>query len=62
MVVTFAPSTWEMGNMHERTARSFTSTVHAPQAEIPHPNFVPVKPSVSRSAHKSGVSGSMSSV
>src|SRR5262245_54312431 len=48
--------------MHDRTARSFTSTVHAPHAEIPQPNFVPVMPRVSRSAHNSGVSGSRSSV
>src|SRR5262249_44218485 len=48
--------------MHDRTARSFTSTVHAPHAEIPQPNLVPVMPRVSRSAHNSGVSGSRSSV
>ena len=28
---------------------------------MPHPNFVPVSPSVSRIAHSSGVSGSTSS-
>ena len=29
---------------------------------MPHPNLVPVKPSVSRSTHSSGVSGSTSTV
>ena len=46
--------------MHERTARPSMSTVHAPHAAMPQPNLVPVRPSVSRIAHSSGVSGSTS--
>ena len=38
-----------------------TCTVQAPQAATPQPNLVPVSPSVSRSAQRSGVSGSRSS-
>ena len=48
------------GNVKAWSSRPFTCTVQAPHAEMPHPNFVPVKPSVSRSAHSSGVSGSTS--
>jgi hypothetical protein len=34
--------------------------VHAPHCAIPHPNFVPVRPSTSRNAHSSGMSGGAS--
>ena len=34
--------------------------MQAPQAAMPHPNFVPVNPSVSRRTHSSGVCGSTS--
>ena len=47
--------------MHERTARPLRCTVQAPQAAMPQPNLVPVRPSVSRIAHSSGMSGSTSS-
>jgi hypothetical protein len=43
---------------HERTGRFPISTVQAPHCWIPQPNLVPVKPTVSRSAHSKGVSGS----
>ena len=59
-VVTVPPSAVEMGSVHERTARPLRCTVHAPHAEMPHPNLVPVRPSVSRIAQSSGVSGSRS--
>ena len=55
------PSAAELGRVHVRTARPSSRTVHAPHAEMPQPNFVPVRPSVSRSAHRSGISGSTSS-
>jgi hypothetical protein len=35
-------------------------TVQAPHWAMPQPNLVPVKPSVSRSTHSNGVSGSTS--
>ena len=34
--------------------------MQAPQAPMPQPNLVPVSPSVSRSAQRSGVSGATS--
>ena len=37
-----------------------TCTVQAPQAAMPQPNFGPRMPAMSRSAHKSGISGSAS--
>src|ERR1700719_3008706 len=48
--------------MQERVATPSRCTVHAPQSAIPHPNFVPVRPSSSRSVHKSGVSSGTSTV
>src|SRR5262245_51457447 len=45
---------------HERTARPSRWTVQAPHCATPHPNFVPLRPSTSRSAHSSGMSPSMS--
>ena len=62
MVVTARPSTADTGTVQVRTARPSTCTVQAPQAAMPHPNLVPVSPSVSRSTHSSGVSGSTSTV
>ena len=43
---------------HERVATPPTCTVHAPQAPIPQPYFVPVIFSSSRSTHSRGVEGS----
>src|ERR1700733_2491039 len=37
-------------------------TVQAPHCAMPHPNFVPCKPTTARIAHKRGMSGSESSV
>ena len=56
------PSADDTGYVHDRMARPSTMTVHAPQAAMPQPNFVPVMPSVSRSTHNSGVSPSTSTV
>ena len=62
MVVMDMPSTADTGTVQVRTARPSTCTVQAPHAAMPHPNLVPVNPSVSRSTHSSGVSGSTSTV
>ena len=62
MVVIGIPSAAETGRVQVRTARPSRCTVQAPQAAMPHPNLVPVKPSVSRSTHSNGVSGSTSTV
>src|ERR1700757_1299539 len=48
--------------MQERTARAPTSTVHAPQRPIPHPYLAPLSFNMSRSTHKSGISGETSTV
>ena len=37
-------------------------TVQAPQSAMPQPNFVPVRPTTSRSAHRIGMSGGTSTV
>ncbi len=60
MVVIAAPSTDATGIVHERSALPLTCTVQAPHCAMPHPNFVPVSPSVSRIAQSKGVSGSTS--
>ena len=57
MVVIFFPETLEIGVTQERVAAPLTCTVHAPHSAMPHPNFVPVIPSVSRSTHSSGMLG-----
>ena len=55
-----APTALDTGSTQERTALPFKCTVQAPHSAMPHPNLVPVSPSVSRSTHKRGVSGSTS--
>jgi hypothetical protein len=62
MVVTDCPSTLPTGVEHERTGWPSRCTVQAPHWAAPHPNFVPVKPANSRTAHSSGISGSTSSL
>ena len=57
MVVIFFPATEEMRVMQERVASPSTCTVQAPHSDSPQPNFVPVRPSVSRSTQSRGVSG-----
>src|ERR1700682_3211465 len=48
--------------MQERVAAPSTCTVHAPHCATPHPNFVPVMPSTSRSTQSRGASPSTSTV
>src|SRR2546426_24866 len=60
MVVTFLPCAAEIGVTHERVGVPSRCTVHAPQSAMPHPNFVPVSPSSSRSTHSSAVSAGTS--
>src|SRR6185295_18789258 len=62
IVVTCWPCTAEIGVTHERVAWPSMCTVQAPHCAMPHPNFVPCKPTTSRIAHKSGMSGSASRV
>src|ERR1700730_5381028 len=45
---------------HERIGCPSRCTVHAPHNAMPQPNLVPVRPSVSRSTHSNGMSGSTS--
>src|SRR6476660_8314818 len=62
MVVTALPATLETCVMQERTASPLMCTVQAPHSAMPHPNLVPVIPSVSRNTHSSGISGLASTV
>src|SRR3989442_1087231 len=57
MVVTRLPATAATGSTQLRVATPSKWTVHAPHCARPQPNFVPVRPSVSRSTQSSGVSG-----
>src|SRR6516164_11035471 len=60
MVVTFESPIESMVVMQERTAVPSICTVQAPHSAMPHPNFVPVMPSMSRRTQSSGVSPSTS--
>jgi hypothetical protein len=62
MVTTVFPATVEIGVTHDRTGCPLMWTVQAPQSDIPHPNLVPVMPSVSRKTHNSGMAGTASTV
>src|SRR5690349_11486762 len=53
---------FEIGVMQERTGCPLMCTVHAPHSATPQPNFVPVKPSVSRKTQSSGICGATSTV
>ena len=61
MVVILAPSNPPTEIEQERTASSFTWTVHAPHWAMPQPYLVPVMPISSRKTQSNGVSGSISS-
>src|SRR5262249_40854981 len=61
MVVTFLPTTLDTGVMQDRIGRPSRCTVHAPHSATPQPNFVPVRPTTSRSTHRSGMSSGTSS-
>src|SRR5207302_3592534 len=56
MVVTCLAPIALTGVTHERTGSPSRCTVHAPQSATPQPYLVPVRPSVSRRTHSSGVS------
>src|SRR5438105_15816806 len=60
MVVIFLPCAAEIGVTHERDGVPSRCTVQAPQSAMPHPNFVPVSPSSSRSTQSRGVSADTS--
>ena len=62
MVVMFFPAAVEMGVTQERAASPLMCTVQAPHKAMPHPNFVPVMFSVSRSTQRRGISGLTSTV
>jgi hypothetical protein len=51
-----------MGVRQDRTASPSRWMVQAPQAATPHPNFVPVRPSSSRSNQSNGIEESPSNV
>jgi hypothetical protein len=60
MVVIDAVPTLLMGVMQERVAAPLRCTVQAPHIEMPQPNLVPVRLSVSRRTQSNGVSSSTS--
>ena len=60
MVVIFAPFKRADRHEHERIGLPSICTVQAPHCAMPQPNFVPVRPTTSRSTQSSGVSGSIS--
>src|ERR1700704_150411 len=62
MVVIFFPATAATGVTHERIGCPSSCTVQAPQSAIPQPNLVPVRPTTSRSTHKTGMSAGTSTV
>src|SRR5260370_31781901 len=62
MVVTVLPATLEIGVTQERTGCPLRCMVQAPHSDIPHPNFGPVIPRVSRKTHRSGIAGGTSTV
>src|SRR2546421_7230850 len=62
MVVIFLPAACATVVWHERTGWPSKCTVQAPHCAMPQPNLVPVSCSRSRMTHRSGVSGSASTV
>ena len=54
-VVTAFPTARSVAVWHDFVLRPSISTVHAAQKPAPQPNFVPCRPSTSRSTHSSGV-------
>src|SRR5262249_100879 len=54
IVVTFLPSTWLTGVIHEWVGAPSTCTRHTAHSPMPQPNFVPVSFRSSRSAHNRG--------
>src|SRR5260370_35480660 len=62
MVVIRLPTAAATGVTHDRVGFPSRWIVHAPQAAMPQPNFVPVKPTTSRSTHSTGMSAGTSTV
>src|SRR3954467_12583228 len=62
MVVISCPTAALTGITHERLGDPARCTVQAPHSATPQPNFVPFMPSKSRRTHKSGMSGSASTL
>src|SRR5215470_863338 len=62
MVVICLPTAAATGVEHERTATPSIWTVQAPHCAMPQPYLVPVRPTFSRNAHKSGMLGSTSTL
>src|SRR5947199_117624 len=60
IVVISRPANRLAARVQERMGWPSTCTVQAPQRPAPQPNFVPVRPSVSRKTQSRGVSGSAS--
>ncbi|CAG9231666.1 hypothetical protein PSP6_590065 [Paraburkholderia tropica] len=61
-MVILRPSSAATGSTHERTATPSRCTVQAPHCAMPQPNFVPVRPTISRNTQSSGMSGGASIV
>src|SRR5882672_11566814 len=62
MVVICLPTAAATGVKHERTATPSIWIVQAPHCAMPQPYLVPVRPTFSRNAHKSGMLGSTSTL
>src|SRR5437016_2550428 len=62
MVVIFLPAAAATGVTHERVGWPSSCTVQAPHSAMPQPNFVPVRPTTSRSTHRIGMSDGTSTV
>src|SRR5437879_7730481 len=62
MVVIRFPTAALTGVTHDRVGCPSKCTVHAPQAAMPQPNLVPVRPTTSRSTHSTGISAGTSTV
>src|SRR5438128_9565470 len=60
IVVTSRPSTWAARSVQDFTDSPSRCTVHAPQDDVSHPTFVPVRPSCSRRKYTRSVRGSTS--
>src|SRR5215471_6909864 len=60
MVVIVFPATAEIGVTQARIGDPLLWTVHAPHKDMPQPNLVPVKPSVSRRTQSRGMAAGTS--
>src|SRR5712691_4057344 len=62
IVVTFLPTAAETCVTQDRVGAPSRCTVQAPHCDRPQPNFVPVRPIVSRMTQSSGMSGGTSTL